>query len=62
VLSSEFYGMYVKYIIDIGTQKIKVIEKNDGVCIHQPGDTLKVCMSLADVMSYVPKTEQEDEA
>ena len=62
VLSSEFYGMYIKYLIDIGTQKLKVIEKNDGMCIHQPGSVIKVCMSQADVMSYTPDAEQEGEA
>jgi iron(III) transport system ATP-binding protein len=62
VLSSEFYGMYIKYLVDFGTQKLKVIEKNDGMCIHKPGSVLKISISLSDIMSYVPKAEQEDKA
>ena len=62
VLSSEFYGMYIKYLIDIGTQKLKVIEKNDGMCIHKPGDKLAVCIEPGDLMSYLPKAEEEVQA
>ena len=62
VISSEFYGMYIKYLIDIGTQTLKVIEKNDGMCIHQPGDSLAVCIDLPDIMSYEPKQEGEEQA
>ncbi len=61
VLSSEFYGMYIKYLIDIGTQKLKVIEKNDGMCIHKPGDVLAVCIEPADIMAYAPKEEAGEE-
>ena len=31
VTMREYYGLYIKYYIDMGCQMIKVIEKNDGV-------------------------------
>jgi len=33
VKSREYYGLYIKYTIDLGCQPIKVIEKNDGINI-----------------------------
>ena len=57
VESREYYGLYIKYYIDLGSQIIKVIEKNDGINIYEPGQTVKVVMSPSDVMSY-PATQE----
>ena len=50
--SREYYGLYIKYYIDLGSQIIKVIEKNDGVNIYEPGQKVRVVMDPGDVMAY----------
>ncbi len=50
--SREYYGLYIKYYIDIAGQTIKVIEKNDGISIYEPGETVTVGIHPQDVMSY----------
>ncbi|MCR4818971.1 MAG: ABC transporter ATP-binding protein [Fretibacterium sp.] len=50
--SQEYYGLYIKYYIQAGSQTLKVIEKNDGINIYEPGETVRVAVSPADVMSY----------
>ena len=52
VESSEYYGLYIKYQIDIGSQKVKVVEKNNGVNLYKKGETVKVVISPGDIMSY----------
>ena len=52
VESREYYGLYIKYYINLGSQTIKVIEKNDGVNIYEPGQKVKVVMDPKDVMAY----------
>ena len=58
VTMREYYGLYIKYYIDIGSQTIKVIEKNDGVRIYEEGQAVEVILDPADVMSYEPKAEE----
>ena len=58
VVSNEYYGLYIKYFIDVGTQVLKVIEKNDGVNIYEAGEQVTVSISRADVMSYPAACEQ----
>jgi iron(III) transport system ATP-binding protein len=50
--SREYYGLYIKYYIDLGSQTIKVIEKNDGVNIYEAGQQVKVVLNPKDVMAY----------
>jgi len=57
VESSEYYGLYIKYQIDIGCQKVKVIEKNNGMNLHKRGDAVKVIINPNDIMSYPGKKE-----
>ena len=52
ITSGEYYGLYIKYFIDCGVQTLKVIEKNDGISIHSPGEKVMVAISPRDVMSY----------
>ena len=52
VESREYYGLYIKYYINVGSQVIKVIEKNDGVNIYEAGQKVTVGIGRADVMSY----------
>ena len=53
--SREYYGLYIKYYIDMVGQTVKVIEKNDGINIYEPGDTVTVGIHPRDVMSYAPE-------
>ena len=50
--SREYYGLYIKYYIQVGSQVIKAIEKNDGINIYEPGAQVTVGIHPADVMSY----------
>ena len=52
VEAMEYYGLYIKYYIDLGSQTIKVIEKNDGVNIYEAGQTVSAVLNPRDVMSY----------
>ena len=52
VESREYYGLYIKYYINVGSQVLKVIEKNDGVNIYEAGQKVTVGLGRADVMSY----------
>lgn len=58
VESREYYGLYIKYYINLGSQIIKVIEKNDGVNIYEAGQTVNVVMNPRDIMAY-PASGQE---
>ena len=53
--SREYYGLYIKYYISISGQQIKVIEKNDGIRIYEPGDEVTVAIHPDDIMSYQAK-------
>ena len=48
----EYYGLYIKYYINLGSEVIKVIEKNDGVNIYEAGETVTAVMNPRDVMAY----------
>ena len=59
VESCEYYGLYIKYYIHVGTQTLKVIEKNDGVNIYDAGQQVRVILNPADIMAYAPSAEVE---
>lgn len=50
--SQEYYGLYIKYYVQVSGQILKVIEKNDGVNIYKPGERVRVIINPADIMSY----------
>ncbi len=50
--SREYYGLYIKYYINAGSQTLKAIEKNDGINIYEPGQQVTVGIHRSDVMSY----------
>ena len=58
VTMREYYGMYIKYYIDLGSQSIKVIEKNDGVRIYEEGQEVAVVIDPRDLMAYAPAGEE----
>ena len=53
----EYYGLYIKYYIKLGSQTVKVIEKNDGVRIYEEGQAVSVLIDPRDVMAYPPAEE-----
>ena len=55
VESREYYGLYIKYYITLDGQTIKVIEKNDGVNIYEPGQEVTVLLNPRDIMAYEAK-------
>ena len=57
VESREYYGLYIKYYITLDGQTIKVIEKNDGVNIYEPGQAVDVLINPRDIMAYDAKEE-----
>jgi len=60
VRNREYYGLYIKYTIDLGCQSIKVIEKNDGINIYEAGQQVDVVLNARDVMSYAPGEEDAE--
>ena len=48
----EYYGLYIKYYINLGSEVIKVIEKIDGVNIYEAGETVTAVMNPKDIMAY----------
>jgi len=52
IISREYYGLYIKYYIQAGDTVIKAMEKNDGVCLYDTGDTVFVTINPKDVMAY----------
>ena len=61
VTSMEYYGLYIKYYINAGGQTLKVIERNDGVRIYEPGASVTISIDPANLMSY-PATKEADQA
>ena len=61
VKSREYYGLYIKYSIDLGSQIIKVIEKNDGINIYEAGQKVNAVLNPRDIMSYAPGADEEAE-
>ncbi len=50
--SREYYGLYIKYYIQVCGQTIKVIEKNDGINIYEAGEEVTIGIHPSDVMTY----------
>ena len=50
--SQEYYGLFIKYTIQAAGQTLKVVEKNDGINIYDPGDSVILRIDPADIMSY----------
>ena len=50
--SQEYYGLFIKYTIQAAGQSLKVVEKNDGINIYEPGDSVLLRIDPTDIMSY----------
>ena len=58
VENREYYGLYIKYYINVGPQVIKVIEKNDGIHIYEEGQDISVILDPKDIMAYPASAEK----
>ena len=52
VESYEYYGLYIKYTLDVHGQRIKVIEKNSGKPLYETGETVTLSFNPANIMQY----------
>ena len=52
IQSQEYYGLFIKYTIETAGQTLKVVEKNDGINIYEPGDHVVLRIDPKDIMSY----------
>ena len=59
IISREYYGMYIKYTVDLGCQTVKIIEKNGGAAGGKLPNNINVVIDPADVLSYEPTQEDE---
>ena len=57
VVSSEYYGLYIKYTVEAFGQTLKVIEKNDGTTPFVEGETVSISFSPKNIMSYKAQEE-----
>ncbi|MBQ6123696.1 MAG: ABC transporter ATP-binding protein [Clostridia bacterium] len=52
IVAREYFGLYIKYQVDIDGQIIKCIEKNDGYKYFETGDKVTVSLSPEHLMIY----------
>ena len=52
VVGREYYGLYIKFMLDVCGQTIKCIEKNDGTKYFNVGETVSVAISPDNLMVY----------
>ena len=50
--SQEYYGLFINYTIQTAGHTLKVVEKNDGINIYEPGDHVILRIDPKDIMSY----------
>ena len=52
VVGREYYGLYIKFMLNVCGQTIKCIEKNDGTKYFNVGETVSVAISPDNLMVY----------
>ena len=52
VVGNEYFGLYIKYQLDVEGQTLKCIDKNDGRQYLRKGDSVEVSIDPADLMVY----------
>lgn len=55
ITNKEYYGMFIKYYIAVGSDTIKAVEKNDGRDSLGVGDTVKVSFDPHSILSFNPE-------
>ena len=52
MIGNEYFGLYIKYQLDVEGQTLKCIDKNDGRQYLKRGDSVEVSIDPADLMTY----------
>lgn len=52
VVSSEYYGLYIKYTLSAGGSTFKVLEKNSGAPLYAVGDKVNVTFDTNNILQY----------
>lgn len=52
VVSSEYYGLYIKYTLNSEGSVFKVVEKNSGVPLYQIGEKVSVSFDPNNILEY----------
>ena len=52
VVASEYYGLYIKYTLDVGGSTVKVIEKNSGVPMYSMGEKVSLSFDPSNILQY----------
>ncbi|MCL2456131.1 MAG: ABC transporter ATP-binding protein [Defluviitaleaceae bacterium] len=52
VISSEYYGLYIKYTLDAQGTVLKVAEKNSGVSMYKMGETVSLSFDPGSLLHY----------
>ena len=53
--------MYIKFYLKVGEDCIKAFEKHDGAEIYKAGEKVKLSFRPADILSFVPEEEKEEQ-
>ncbi|MCL2200649.1 MAG: ABC transporter ATP-binding protein [Oscillospiraceae bacterium] len=52
VISSEYYGLYIKHTVDAQGCILKVVEKNSGIAIYKIGETVSLSFDPSSLLQY----------
>lgn len=52
VVGNEYFGLYIKYMLDVNGQKIKMIEKNSGSPLYENGSTVMLSFDAEHILQY----------
>jgi iron(III) transport system ATP-binding protein len=52
ITKQEYYGLYIKYTVDVNGMSIKAIEKADEQLQYDIGDTITLSIDLSSIMSF----------
>ena len=52
VISSEYYGLYIKYTIDAEGAILKLVEKNSGVPMYKMGENVSISFDPGSILQY----------
>ncbi|MCL2421411.1 MAG: ABC transporter ATP-binding protein [Defluviitaleaceae bacterium] len=52
VIASEYYGLYIKYTLDVDGAVVKVIEKNSGVPLYKMGEKVNISFDPNNILQY----------
>ncbi len=48
IVGADYLGMLVRYVVDVGTLRLNVIQPLDGAAAHQEGEAVEIRIGAAD--------------